>query len=425
MEPVFRTGEPDRWLHFITFGVAAIIAAALFSAAFIQRDTTNAGATEHRNAAIELNIVTGDVEPAADDDGSTPQELPTMTAAPAPTSTAAPEPDQIAAPLPPASADGSAPTTTPPTPVEAQPAGEAADDAPATTAPTTTAAPSPTPTPTPTPTTEPEIVTVAAPAPPSVRFVAGDVASLLNSAGGADPVAGALELLRRSGPLAAGLADEPLVAERLTDALDGAQLFGQRDYADRVLAALNSALDTLASDWAVAGTGLCLVVGPDQCIQVPDLNHTFSAMPHRSRVDAVVDAYGNDAAATQIARIADLHFTGNAWAILREAHHVALTAELRHAWINAGVSLELATAETTAHLAFLRAYMDAARDERVETWKIMTGDGTGTGVATTWNMLVAAFATDDDAYWNIAFLPDSSSIVELTDGAAGSTRAPL
>ena len=115
MEPVFRTGEPDRWLHFITFGVAAIIAAALFSAAFIQRDTTNAGATEHRNAAIELNIVTGDVEPAADDDGSTPQELPTMTAAPAPTSTAAPEPDQIAAPLPPASADGSAPTTTPPT----------------------------------------------------------------------------------------------------------------------------------------------------------------------------------------------------------------------------------------------------------------------------------------------------------------------
>ena len=171
--------------------------------------------------------------------------------------------------------------------------------------------------------------------------------------------------------------------------------------------------------------GGALVVGPDQCIQVPDLNHTFSAMPHRSRVDAVVDAYGNDAAATQIARIADLHFTGNAWAILREAHHVALTAELRHAWINAGVSLELATAETTAHLAFLRAYMDAARDERVETWKIMTGDGTGTGVATTWNMLVAAFATDDDAYWNIAFLPDSSSIVELTDGAAGSTRAPL
>ncbi len=410
---MFRTGEPDKWLHFLTFSVALIMAAALFSAGLLQRDTSDAGAQERPVPTTVAETPHTSPAPSGLPDQEPVDDTPATTVAPEDGDDAVIDP--VAVPTTaitvPAAGDAATPTVPPKqTTTSAAPVTSTTQAAPPATtapAPTTTAAP---------------LVTADVPTPPTSRFVPGDVSSLLNSTGGQDPVGGALEILRRSGPLGQELADQPIVAERLTEALDGAQLFGARDYADRILGAVNSALDTLASERAEAGTGLCLIVGAGQCVQVPDLNHTFSAMPHRGRVDAAVDAYGNTVSAQRIGQLADLHFTGNGFSILREAHHVALTTELRHAWMKAGVSLELASAETTAHLTFLRAYLDAARDERVETWKIMLNDGTGTGVATTWNMLVAAFATDDDAYWNIAFLPDASSIVDLTGGAAGSAR---
>ncbi len=275
----------------------------------------------------------------------------------------------------------------------------------------------------------PEAV-VTAPRPPSTRFVSGDVATLFESSWADDPTGTALEILRRSGPLAAQLSQEPLVAERLETALSGTAPFGTRDYADRIVLAMNSALDALAGDLADAGTGLCLIVGPgttDQtysCVQVADLNHTFSALPHRSRVDAMIADFGAGPSAVQMTRLADLHFTGNAWSLLREAHSMALAAELRNAWINAGVALEPATSELAASLVFLNAYLGAAQQERPDTWAQLEADEFGTAVATTWNQIVAAWVTTDAGYWNIAFLPDATPVTSITQGRAGSNRPP-
>ncbi|NOX29388.1 MAG: hypothetical protein GXP35_04975, partial [Actinobacteria bacterium] len=161
------------------------------------------------------------------------------------------------------------------------------------------------------------------------------------------------------------------------------------------------------------------------CVQVAALNHTFSALPHRPRLDAIVDAYGSDAAASRISALADLHFTGNAWSLMREAHSAVLTAELRNAWINAGIAITPNTEELTANAVFLIAYLDAARLERVETWNQLLADDAGAAIATTWNQLVAAYATTDPALWNIAFLTDATAIVELTGSTAGLARPPL
>ena len=275
----------------------------------------------------------------------------------------------------------------------------------------------------------PEAV-VAAPRPPSTRFVSGDVATLFESSWADDPSGTALEILRRSGPLAAQLSEEPLVAERLDAALSGTAPFGTRDYADRIVLAMNSSLDALAGDLAEAGTGLCLIVGPGttdetySCVQVADLNHTFSALPHRSRVDAMIADFGAGSSAAQMTRLADLHFTGNAWSLLREAHSTALTAELRNAWINAGVALEPSTSELAASLVFLNAYLGAAQQERPDTWAQLEADEFGTAVATTWNQIVAAWVTTDAGYWNIAFLPDATPVTNITQGRAGSNRPP-
>jgi len=267
---------------------------------------------------------------------------------------------------------------------------------------------------------------LTAPIPPASRFVAGDVAALFATGGGDDPVGTAREILRRSGPLAAQFADDPIVIDKLGAALDGALLVGASDFANRILPAINAATDAIASEQADDGTGLCLIVGPGySCVQVAALNHTFSALPHRPRLDTIVDAYGSASAASRISDIADLHFTGNAWSLMREAHSAVLTAELRNAWINAGIAVAPNTEELTANAVFLIAYLDAARLARVETWNQLMADGVGVGIATTWNQLVAAYATTDPALWNIAFLADATSIVELTGATAGLTRPPL
>ncbi|NOX31109.1 MAG: hypothetical protein GXP35_13835, partial [Actinobacteria bacterium] len=131
-------------------------------------------------------------------------------------------------------------------------------------------------------TTAPPAPAVTAPAPPASRFVAGDVAALFATGGGDDPVGTAREILRRSGPLATQFADDPIVIDKLTAALNGALLVGASDFANRILPAINAATDAIASEQADAGTGLCLIVGPGySCVQVAALNHTFSALPHR------------------------------------------------------------------------------------------------------------------------------------------------
>ncbi|MCP4959422.1 MAG: hypothetical protein GY925_09170 [Actinomycetia bacterium] len=267
---------------------------------------------------------------------------------------------------------------------------------------------------------------VDVPIPPASRFVGSQRAvELLTTAGGADPTEAAIEILASSGPLGEYLATNPVTRSRLQAALDGARLVSAIDYADRITAAVNSTLDTLAADHAQAGTGLCLVVGPGPtCDQVADLNYTFSATPQRWRVDEIVDRYGSDSSAQAIGPIADLHFTGNMWNLVREAHNVSITAELRNAWIVAGAEISPSTTQLTANLVFLSAYVDAARAQWPDTWTRLIDDGVDTHFASTWNRIVDAYATTDSAFWNVAFLHDTSAVQEFTGGAAGIRRAP-
>lgn len=270
---------------------------------------------------------------------------------------------------------------------------------------------------TPTPTNNPAEVSdqPSIPTPPAERFTpAVEVVELLEAAGGDDATATALEILSLSGPLGAYLATEPLMASRLHATLDGARIVSSRDYADRIAGAVNSTLDTLAADHAQAGTGLCLVVGPGPaCEQVADLNHTFSAMPHRPALDELFSQFGSQATVTALTPLADLHFTGNFWNLLREAHNTAITAELKNAWALAGADVYPDTEEITASLAFLSTYLKAARDDRPDTWDRLVADGVGAQVGNTWSRLADAFVLTDSALWNIAFLHDDSAVRQL------------
>lgn len=412
---MFGTREPDRWLHYVTLGVSVAVAALFLTAGLMQDDNSEAAAQAAPTISADE---AGSVDGADDAADSSDSEARADSASSSAVDTTSPAPlPSAATPVALSPADTLSPALAPATPAPTEPPTTTAPDvsSPTTEVPATTAAPT---------TTTTQLPTIAAPVPPARRFAAEDVSSLMATAGGEDPVGTALEVLRRSGPLGVELASSPIMSERLADAFSGTQPFGTGDFAERILTAANSAIDSLAGDRATAGTGLCLIIGTGECVQVPALNHSFSALPHRARVDDVLAAFGNDASSVQIGRLADLHFTGNAWSLLREAHSAVLVAELRHSWMNAGVPLAPHTAELAGHAVFVRAYMDAARDERPETWAQMLSDGTSTGVATTWNMIVAAFVTDDDAYWNVAFLPDSSSIVELTGGRAGNARPP-
>ncbi|MEZ5281906.1 MAG: hypothetical protein R2770_15715 [Acidimicrobiales bacterium] len=253
------------------------------------------------------------------------------------------------------------------------------------------------------------------PTPPAERFTPTvEVVALLEGAGGDDATATALEILSLSGPLGAYLAIEPLMASRLHATLDGARIVSSRDYADRIAGAVNSTLDSLAADHAQAGTGLCLVVGPGPaCEQVADLNHTFSAMPHRPALDELFSQFGSQATVTALTPLADLHFTGNFWNLLREAHNTAITAELKNAWALAGADVYPDTEYITANMAFLSTYLMAARDERPDTWDRLAADGVGVQVGNTWSRLADAFVLTDSALWNIAYLHDDSAVRQL------------